>query len=659
MEHSNKYRFLMSQLRVIDTLKENDKTKICMVYHEGMKTSCILRVCKNRDLSVVCTALRKVRNPNIVVVLDYVYENGNTYILEENVSGQTIEEIIETEECFSEQRTARVIIEVCKALEKLHQLTPPVVHNDINPSNIKIRDDGSVKLFDFDISRTYKKGQAQNTVLFGTEEYAAPEHFGYGQSEPRTDIYSLGVTMHKMLTGKGLSTDHKITYNGQLKKIIQKCLEVDPQNRYTSARALRKDLEKASSIRKTFAKKTMVALLCFIFLAAIVTCFLFKESSTNDSDYQGTPGMNALHGVNESSELYSAEENVSEDSRNETDEVSTLVTPSAPVDAPSDIEVNKTFVSTLSSLPQNADELVFTKSGVIYYLKDNKLFSIKNGTTVQIFDGDTEYYEEVTEPDMVSRLKENLAYWRGLDDNAFINQNGMLYFDRVILSNLGYNQATDTVYVSGSTNMDSLCGMRTYNHLIFSVSDMEKPIWRFSYGTLDGTVGNDDIVEPQIIYTNKTIVYHNGDQVVEIDPVFGTTVKYPVSFYDTHPAFSFNRKYLYVNGIRFEFGYGANKYDVSQNTWVPLSLTDDGINMATAFCINNDQIYYTTHSGISCLEPSGTNRFKSVDVIQWDNLKIEDGAPIGEISQFLFDDNGDVIFSDDTQHKLRKICIFE
>ena len=103
---------------------------------------------------------------------------------------------------------------------------PKIIRNDINPTNIKIRPDGTVKLFDFDISRLYKKGQSQNTVLFGTEEFAAPEHYGYGQSEPRTDIYCLGVTMHKMLTGKVLSSEHQSTYTGKLKKIINKCLVI-------------------------------------------------------------------------------------------------------------------------------------------------------------------------------------------------------------------------------------------------------------------------------------------------------------------------------------------------------------------------------------------------------------------------------------------------
>ena len=218
MEYSAKYKIFMDPLTNIEDIKDTPKTKISVVYHRDIKASCILRICKNRDLSSVYSTLRDIQNPNTVFVHDFVYENGDTYILEECISGNTVQENLEHDGTMSEQDTAQIIIEICKALEVLHNQKPPIVHNDINPSNIKIREDGSVKLFDFDISRTYKKGQSQNTELFGTEEYAAPEHFGYGQSEPRTDIYCLGVTMHKMLTGQGLSTEHRVTYSGKLKK---------------------------------------------------------------------------------------------------------------------------------------------------------------------------------------------------------------------------------------------------------------------------------------------------------------------------------------------------------------------------------------------------------------------------------------------------------
>ena len=297
MEYSIKYRFMMSPLTHIEDLKETPKTKISIVYHNDKKETCILRVCKNRDLTSVYDALHKIKNPNTVVIHDFVYEKGDTYILEEYIGGSTVEEILNADGCFSEEDTAKIVVGVCCALEELHRLNPPVIHNDINPSNIKVRDDGSVKLFDFDIARTYKKGQNQNTELFGTEEYASPEHYGYGQSEPRTDIYCLGVTMHKMLTGTGLSSEHQISYTGKLKSIIKKCLEVDPKHRYRAVSELRKELERFLTSKQRMLRR-MLAFLC-IAAAFVVSLQLYKRfdlptayvgsgNSSNIQDGNGT-----------------------------------------------------------------------------------------------------------------------------------------------------------------------------------------------------------------------------------------------------------------------------------------------------------------------------------------------------------------------------------
>ena len=271
---SAKYRFFCSLLKHIEDIKETEKTKISMVYHTGNNTHCILRICKGRDLSKLCEVLCETRHPNIAVVYDYVYEDGDTYILEEHINGKSIKNIMDEDGIISENQTAQIISSVCSALEVLHKKTPPIVHNDINPSNIMICDDGTVKLFDFDISRLYQKGKGKNTELFGTEEYASPEHFGYGQSEPRTDIYCLGVTMHKMLTGNGLTSEHRMTYNGKLKNIINKCLEVDPNRRYTSVSDLNKKLLQFLSKKKRTVR-IVRNILCII--AIVFSCFwVFK-----------------------------------------------------------------------------------------------------------------------------------------------------------------------------------------------------------------------------------------------------------------------------------------------------------------------------------------------------------------------------------------------
>ena len=277
-----KLDFFMSRIKHLEDIRDTEKTKLSVVLYEATHTTCILRVCKSRNLSAVCDALLQVKNPNVALVYQYVYADGNTYILEEMLSGKTIEEIIEDKGLFSEKETAEIISKVCSGLADFHNMQPPVIHNDINTSNIMICDDNRVKLFDFDISRTYKKEANKNTELFGTEEYASPEHYGYGQSEPRTDIYSLGVTMHRMLCGEYLSGDRKCIYKGRMKKIIERCIEIDPKKRYTSVQHLKKDLEKVLDRKKT-AIKLMVLLLVVAVLFA--GAFLVFGKHFNENAY--------------------------------------------------------------------------------------------------------------------------------------------------------------------------------------------------------------------------------------------------------------------------------------------------------------------------------------------------------------------------------------
>lgn len=239
-----RYEFLMSQISPIRDIQDNEKTQLHMVQYAGCQGVALLRVCKGRDVSELYKNLMQIRHPNLTVIYDCVYANGNTYVVEEYISGRTLEEILVDRGTFSEQETIATTTELCKALEVLHGQNPPIIHNDIKSSNVMIRDDGSVKLFDFDISRIYKEDAYKNTKLMGTYEYAAPEHYGFGQSEPCTDIYSLGVTMHEMLTGEGLSPKREVTYTGGLAKVIGKCVEIDPKKRYSSAVSLGARLER-------------------------------------------------------------------------------------------------------------------------------------------------------------------------------------------------------------------------------------------------------------------------------------------------------------------------------------------------------------------------------------------------------------------------------
>lgn len=268
---------IMPEIKILDLLKENKKTKIQLAFNEDTKKTCILRTCKNRNLLDVYNKLAEIRHPNISVVYKCFYFNNDTYILEEYINGKSLDIILNEKGKFTEKQTAKIIYNICLGLECLHNYKPPIIHNDIKASNIIVCDDGNVKLFDFDISRTYKEGVYKNTKLMGTEEYAAPEHYGFGQSEPSTDVYSLGVTMHEMLTRKRLTPDHKVIYKGKLSKIIKKCIEIDTSKRYPNASELKHDLNKFLNHRK---RNYIIATMIFCILSSLL---IFTLIMTDDN----------------------------------------------------------------------------------------------------------------------------------------------------------------------------------------------------------------------------------------------------------------------------------------------------------------------------------------------------------------------------------------
>ena len=91
MASSIGYEFFMSQIEHISDIKENDKTKLSKVFYQG--SLCILRICKNRDLSAVYKSLKEIKHRAISVIYDYTFANGNTYVIEEYIDGNTIEAV--------------------------------------------------------------------------------------------------------------------------------------------------------------------------------------------------------------------------------------------------------------------------------------------------------------------------------------------------------------------------------------------------------------------------------------------------------------------------------------------------------------------------------------------------------------------------------------
>lgn len=148
--------------------------------------------------------LAQLHHPGLTSVTDFFEEFGNWYLVMDYVEGETLQERLAATPGgrFALPEALRIAYEILDVLAFLHSQPTPVVFRDLKPSNVMLTPEGRVKLIDFGIARFFKPGQAQDTVLLGTPGYAAPEQYGgLGQSDARTDIYSMGVLLNQMVTG--------------------------------------------------------------------------------------------------------------------------------------------------------------------------------------------------------------------------------------------------------------------------------------------------------------------------------------------------------------------------------------------------------------------------------------------------------------------------
>ncbi len=144
------------------------------------------------------TILTTIKHPILPKLRDYFAFEDRYYIIEEFIQGESLAEYIR-KNLPSPREVIRWSLVLCNVLETLHSNS--VIFRDLKPANIMLTNEGAIKLIDFDISRHYKEGQLVDTTLLGTPGYAAPETYGRAQSDGRSDIYSLGATMHHLLTG--------------------------------------------------------------------------------------------------------------------------------------------------------------------------------------------------------------------------------------------------------------------------------------------------------------------------------------------------------------------------------------------------------------------------------------------------------------------------
>lgn len=221
--YDNLLKAVREEYDMVGLIKKSERGEVSLVRHRDSGTRFIFRhFYGNSD---VYRKLLAVYCSNLPQIMDVGDKEGKTALLEEYVQGDTLRDILEGG-LLTVAEAKQITRQLCSALWVLHSMG--VVHRDIKPDNVIIRGNEAV-LIDFDASRIYKNTNQEDTKVLGTTGFAAPEQYGFSQSDERADIYALGVLLNIMLTGEHPSRNLAA---GRMGRIVQRCTMVNPNKRY-------------------------------------------------------------------------------------------------------------------------------------------------------------------------------------------------------------------------------------------------------------------------------------------------------------------------------------------------------------------------------------------------------------------------------------------
>jgi len=197
-------------------------------------------------------------HPNLPRIYEHFFDAGHWYLVMDFIEGETLEGYLASsgKDHLPTEEVVDIGIQPCTVLDYLHTQQPPIIFRDLKPANVIRTADGHLYLIDFGIARHFKPGQAKDTVAFGSPGYAAPEQYGKAQTTPQSDIYSLGATLHQLLTGNDPSEKpfhFAAMGNGvqpvpaRLERLVMQMVEMDEDERPASMAAVKQELHRIAT----------------------------------------------------------------------------------------------------------------------------------------------------------------------------------------------------------------------------------------------------------------------------------------------------------------------------------------------------------------------------------------------------------------------------
>ncbi|HIE13108.1 MAG TPA: serine/threonine protein kinase, partial [Desulfotomaculum sp.] len=187
-----------------------------------------------------------LRHPALPRVTDFFPYEERWYLVMDYIEGETLEAVARRRGPIPEAEVLDWARQLCAVLDYLHGQEPPVIFRDLKPANIMLAPKGEIKLIDFGIARHFRPGKGEDTTLYGSVGFSAPEQYGEGQTDARADIYSLGATLHYLLTGADPAKKpfhftppgELVSVSPALEAAVMKAVAFDPGERPAGAREM-------------------------------------------------------------------------------------------------------------------------------------------------------------------------------------------------------------------------------------------------------------------------------------------------------------------------------------------------------------------------------------------------------------------------------------
>lgn len=270
---------------VYECLKESEDSSTFLVKETATGILCVLKWGRNRQTEFLRNEMEIMKKmadrklSGIPKAYRIFEENGEVYLVREYIEGMSLAQMVLQKGGISEAEICRISRKICQTAEQFQNPDEPMIHRDIKPENIVVTPGGEVVFIDFGTMRSYKKDGSRDTFVVGTRGTAAPEQYGYTQTDQRTDVYAIGQTILYMVSESyEMNQLSECAVSRRMKKIIEKACSFEPDKRYGDAAQLRRAVEKcqANNRKKVYKKAGAV----FGLIAAGYILAIFSPDGT-------------------------------------------------------------------------------------------------------------------------------------------------------------------------------------------------------------------------------------------------------------------------------------------------------------------------------------------------------------------------------------------